>query len=101
MSHFFRLQGIKATVSGVFEDLKFKSFQTFWKLHCVTKSLFFELETPYFGYRSSRSFGEDPRSRGVIKSIPRGSRSEKKAGTSRIEGRGIPRAIPNQNSIIG
>ena len=24
-------------------------FQTFWRLHCVTKSLFFELETPYFG----------------------------------------------------
>ena len=25
-------------------------FQTFWKLHCVTKSLFFELETSNFGY---------------------------------------------------
>ena len=24
-------------------------FQTFWKLHCVTKSLFFELETSNFG----------------------------------------------------
>ena len=24
-------------------------FQPFWKLHCVTKSLFFELETPNFG----------------------------------------------------
>ena len=24
-------------------------FQTFWKLHCVTKSLFIELETPNFG----------------------------------------------------
>ena len=24
-------------------------FQTFWRVHCVTKSLFFELETPNFG----------------------------------------------------
>ena len=33
----------------------------------------------------------------MIESIPRGSRSEKKAGTSRIEGRGIPRAIPRHD----
>ena len=25
-------------------------FQTFWKLHCCTKSVFFELETSNFGY---------------------------------------------------
>jgi hypothetical protein len=25
-------------------------FQTFWKVHCVTKSLLFELETSNFGY---------------------------------------------------
>ena len=29
--------------------LKRSIFQTFWKVHCVTKSLFFELETPNFG----------------------------------------------------
>ena len=43
--------------------------------------------------RSSANFGEDSRSRGVIKFGE--SRSEKRSGTSRIEGRGIPRAIPN------
>ena len=30
--------------------LKRSIVQTFWKLHCVTKSLFFELETSNFGY---------------------------------------------------
>ena len=41
-------QGIvKATVSGVFEDLKFKRsiFQTFWKVYCCAKFLFIELAT--------------------------------------------------------
>ena len=35
----------------------------------------------------------------MIKSIPRGSRSEKKAGPSRIEGRGIPRGIPKSHKL--
>ena len=35
-----------------FCSLSFKRsiFQTFWKLHCVTKSLLFKLETSNFGY---------------------------------------------------
>ena len=48
-----RYQGIvKATVSWVLEDLKFKRaiFQTFWKPDCCTKSLFLDLETLNFGY---------------------------------------------------
>jgi hypothetical protein len=44
--------------------------------------------------RSSRNFGEDPRIRGVIESIPREARRANRSGTSRNEGRGIPRAIP-------
>ena len=42
--------------------------------------------------RSSRNFGEDPRIRGVIESIPRGIEESKKVRN--LEGRGIPRAIP-------
>ena len=34
-----------------------------------------------------------------IYSFPRGSRSEKKVGTSRIEGRGIPHAIPSCSAL--
>ena len=33
-------------------------FQTFWKPHCVTKSLFFELETSNFGYLLIFNFAE-------------------------------------------
>ena len=34
----------------LFKKVKRSIFQTFRKLHCVTKSLFFELETSNFGY---------------------------------------------------
>ena len=49
---------VKTTGSGVLEDLTIKRsiFQTFWKLHCVTKSLFFEIETSNFGYLLIFSF---------------------------------------------
>ena len=50
----------------------------------------------FLNFRGPRGvLARTSRSRGVIESIPRGSRSEKKVGTSRIEGRGIPRAIPS------
>ena len=39
-------------------------FQTFWRLYCVTKSLFFELETPNFG--SSYVFSSPLNLRGQI-----------------------------------
>jgi hypothetical protein len=35
---------------GIYQNASKRSiFQTFWKVHCVTKSLFFELETSNFG----------------------------------------------------
>ena len=38
-------------VSSAFAFVCFERaiFQTFWRLHCVTKSLFFEIETSNFG----------------------------------------------------
>ena len=53
-----RQGGVKSPVSWVFEDLTFKRsiFQTFRKVHCCTKSLFFELETSNFGYLLIFSF---------------------------------------------
>ena len=53
VTKFSMYQGcVKSKVAGVFEDLKFKRaiFQTFWKVHCCAKFLFFELETLNFGY---------------------------------------------------
>ena len=79
LKNFLYQGGVMPTVSWVFEDIKFKTaetanwaqsgkhqfwsepsersiFQTFWKVHCWSKSLFFELETSNFGYLLIFSF---------------------------------------------
>ena len=41
---------LKKKIAGSSESVERSIFQTFWKDDCVTKSLFFELETSNFGY---------------------------------------------------
>ena len=54
------VQIILVTKMAIFDNFFSKEyiFQTFWKLHCVTKSLFFKLETSNFGYLLIFNFAE-------------------------------------------